>query len=325
MSKIKASILVNTYNHEKYINECLASCLKQDFPSEEYQVIVVDDGSTDDTLTRLKKYEGKIQIFSKSNSGQSHSINTGIEKSKGEILLFLDGDDFIHKSRVNNIVENFDKDPDLGIILNNREVVFEDEAYKYKSIYLKNDFNYSHLKLSPSTKNFIKALNHSYITSTISIKKSAIKKIFPLPVKGKFCSDLFLMSACLYSSFLFINSNLTFYRYHNNNLFLSDKKDVKEVIRAKKIFWDEIIKRSKTKGEDYDILTKRKKIELKDLYLDFLAIKKKVSRIQYILFKQRFQKLSIKSILVVLVFGPYNALKIKESYLKYKYSFFNKQ
>lgn len=90
---MKYSFLVAAYNVEKYIKECLDSILSQN-KALDYEVVVVNDGSTDKTLEILEKYPG-IKLISKANEGLSPTRNTLIENSSGEWIIFVDSDDYI--------------------------------------------------------------------------------------------------------------------------------------------------------------------------------------------------------------------------------------
>lgn len=93
------SIIIPVYNAEKYICDCLDSCLKQDIPMNEYEIICVDDCSTDGSLDILHNYEKKhknIYVISFSeNRGVSASRNAGLEQMHGDYCIFLDADDFL--------------------------------------------------------------------------------------------------------------------------------------------------------------------------------------------------------------------------------------
>ncbi|MBE6024850.1 MAG: glycosyltransferase [Cellulosilyticum sp.] len=105
------SVIVPTYNVEKYISKCLDSIISQTY--ENIEIIVVNDGSTDNSLSIVEEYEKKdarIKVFSQKNQGLSAARNTGIDNSKGEYLLFIDSDDYIETNMIevleNNIREN---------------------------------------------------------------------------------------------------------------------------------------------------------------------------------------------------------------------------
>lgn len=85
------SVIIPAYNAEKFITETINSVLAQTYNNIE--IIVVDDGSTDSTIEKVKLFGDKVNIFSQPNSGVSKARNFAVEKSKGELLAFVDADD----------------------------------------------------------------------------------------------------------------------------------------------------------------------------------------------------------------------------------------
>ena len=103
---MKLSIILPVYNVEEYLEECLESLINQDY--QNYEIIAVNDGSKDNSLTILKKYEKKypklLKVYDKENGGLSSARNYGIEKSNGEYLFFVDSDDYILPNNKNDII-----------------------------------------------------------------------------------------------------------------------------------------------------------------------------------------------------------------------------
>lgn len=92
----KFSIVVPVYNTEKYLDKCLSSLVNQNY--NDYEVIVINDGSTDKSRNIMKKYEKEymcIKTFDKNNTGLSDTRNYGISLSKGEYIIFVDSDDYV--------------------------------------------------------------------------------------------------------------------------------------------------------------------------------------------------------------------------------------
>ena len=105
---VKLSVIVPVYNVEKYVSECLESLMNQDLSKDEYEVICVDDGSSDNSLEVLKEYEKKypnIRVYTQENSGVCVSRNRGIELAKGEYVWFNDSDDFIYPNCLKALYE----------------------------------------------------------------------------------------------------------------------------------------------------------------------------------------------------------------------------
>ena len=98
----KVSIIVPVYNGQDFINKCLNSLINQTYSNVE--IIVINDGSTDNSLDLLKKYNDKIILINKENSGVSDSRNLGLEKASGDYIMFCDIDDWYEKVTVEKAV-----------------------------------------------------------------------------------------------------------------------------------------------------------------------------------------------------------------------------
>lgn len=95
---MKLSIVIPVYNTEAYLARCLDSCLSQDIPAEDYEIVVVNDGSTDGSLAIAEKYasdHGNIRIVSQANAGLSCARNSGLKAACGDYVWFVDSDDYI--------------------------------------------------------------------------------------------------------------------------------------------------------------------------------------------------------------------------------------
>ena len=109
------SIIVPVYNTEKYVQSCLNSLIKQ--THEAIEIIVVNDGSNDESLARCKemaKKDSRIKIFTKTNGGLSDARNYGINKAEGKYLGFVDSDDYISENMYESLLS--------GITYNNADI-----------------------------------------------------------------------------------------------------------------------------------------------------------------------------------------------------------
>src|SRR6266436_367397 len=79
------TVLITTHNYGHFIEHAIDSVLSQDFPLEQVQILVVDDGSIDDTRDRVKKYGSRVEYFYKPNGGQASALNFGFAHARGEI------------------------------------------------------------------------------------------------------------------------------------------------------------------------------------------------------------------------------------------------
>ncbi|HMD41199.1 MAG TPA: glycosyltransferase [Candidatus Acidoferrum sp.] len=78
MAKPFVSVLIDTYNHERFIEKAIVSVLEQDFPAGEREILVVDDGSTDRTAEIVRKFGPHLKLLQKANGGQASAFNAGI-------------------------------------------------------------------------------------------------------------------------------------------------------------------------------------------------------------------------------------------------------
>jgi glycosyltransferase involved in cell wall biosynthesis len=92
MSRPLASILINNYSYARFLDETINSALSQNYPRKE--IIVVDDGSTDNSREIISRYGDRIIPIFKENGGQASAVNAGVARCHGDILCFLDSDDF---------------------------------------------------------------------------------------------------------------------------------------------------------------------------------------------------------------------------------------
>jgi len=97
-NRSKVSVVIPLYNQKQYVGEAIESILNQTYPNIE--IIVVNDGSTDNPFSELKKYEKDIILINQENRGLAGARNTGIRNSTGEYLQFLDADDFLHREKI---------------------------------------------------------------------------------------------------------------------------------------------------------------------------------------------------------------------------------
>lgn len=105
------SIIIPAYNVENYINKCLTSCINQNIPSGDYEIIIVEDRSTDNTLLLIKDFINQHQnycfklIEHKENKGLSCARNSGIEVAQGKYIWFVDSDDFISDNILQSLLQ----------------------------------------------------------------------------------------------------------------------------------------------------------------------------------------------------------------------------
>ena len=142
---MKFSIVVAAYNVAEYLNECVDSIANQDFDASNFEVILIDDGSTDQKTSKIcddlsDKYS-VVKVIHQENQGLSSARNTGIKNSQGEYILFVDGDDFwSNKDFLSNLSVQLKKNKSDVIIFPYSKYYGIDN---YKTTTLKTNFEYN--------------------------------------------------------------------------------------------------------------------------------------------------------------------------------------
>ncbi len=209
---VKVSVIIPTYNYEDFIWDAVDSVLNQSY--SDYELIVVDDGSTDNTAEKLKKYKGKIQYYYQKNQGPGAARNLGIKKSTGEYICFLDADDIFLPNKLEAQISliNHRGEMDLGLVYSDFLCIDE-----YNLSILK----YYKCKSFTSQSDALKYLYKSnYInTSTVMINKKCLEEIGLFNEKYRYLEDLdlWLRIGQTYK-FTYINKPLVKTRSHSNNL-----------------------------------------------------------------------------------------------------------
>ena len=122
----RLSLLVNNHDYGAFVGRALDSALAQRGPSAE--VIVVDDGSTDGSRAVLGGYRDRARVVEQQNAGQAAAINAGVRASRGEILCFLDADDWWAPGKAAAVAAAFDADPGAVLVYHRLQPVHADEA-----------------------------------------------------------------------------------------------------------------------------------------------------------------------------------------------------
>jgi glycosyltransferase involved in cell wall biosynthesis len=210
------TVLIDTYNYGRFIEEAIDSVLLQDFPMEQVQVLVVDDGSTDDTAERVKKYGSRIEYFYKTNGGQASSLNAGFTRARGKIVVLLDADDYFLQGKLRRVVEVFQDHPEAGLVYNGlRELHADtgrilDPEFQPVSGFLPNDLR--------------KLLTFcAYPTSCLAFRRQAVERVLPIPESLRLQADGYIELLCvLIAEVVAIPEVLSVYRIHGENLFHAD-------------------------------------------------------------------------------------------------------
>ena len=120
------SVVIPVYNQEKYVGKCIRSVLEQSF--QDFEVILVNDGSTDNSLRICQKYAKKdqrVKIIDKPNEGRTQARKDGVLLAHGEYVFFIDNDDYLEKNAFSTLVQLADT-YGLDLVAGNYNIVFDD-------------------------------------------------------------------------------------------------------------------------------------------------------------------------------------------------------
>src|SRR6202521_5030027 len=216
MSKPCVSVLIDTYNHERFIEQAITSVLDQDMSVADVEIIVLDDGSTDRTPEIVRKFEPRVRLLRKPNGGQASAFNAGIPECRGEIIAFLDGDDWWAPGKLRRVVEAMERDPEVGIIGHGVTEAFPDGRRHTELLREVSRFRLDSVeaaRIFRVRKNFLG-------TSRMTIRARLIPLLLPVPQDLWFEADEYLFTlAAASATALVLPEALTFYRIHDANLF----------------------------------------------------------------------------------------------------------
>ena len=165
----RITIITPSYNQGEYIEQTISSVLDQDYPDLEY--IVMDGGSTDQTLALLRKYEPKLIWVSEADRGQSHAINKGMQRATGEVIGYLNSDDQLMPGALLKVGRYFQDHPQAFWVTGKCRTVNDAEKDIRKPITL-----YKNFWLSTRSSAPLSVLNYVYQPATFW-RREAMEKV----------------------------------------------------------------------------------------------------------------------------------------------------
>jgi glycosyltransferase involved in cell wall biosynthesis len=229
MTETLVTVLIDTYNHERFIERAILGVLEQDMPLDGVEILVIDDGSTDRTPELIRRFEPRVQLLRKSNGGQGSAFNFGFAHARGEIIVMLDGDDWWEKEKLRLVLEAFRANPNVGAIGNG---LYEVDANGQRLYVNKPDRSYRLFFHSLEDGSRFPQLMSYMGTSRLAIRSSVLDRILPVPEELVIEADEYVATlAVAISGGLILDQPLTNYRYHSGNLYQYGKFDLEKARR----------------------------------------------------------------------------------------------
>ncbi|MDY6902411.1 MAG: glycosyltransferase, partial [Cyanobacteriota bacterium] len=202
------SVIIGNYNYGRFISEAIDSVLNQTYRN--FELIVVDDGSTDNSREVIESYGDKLTAIYQQNGGQSAAFNAGFVVSKGEIICFLDSDDYYYKQKLAKVVEAFKKNPDWVQISHGRTSIEADGTIIGRDPNFFNQGDVTQLLFNYGRYAWA-------ITSALSYRRWVLQKVLPIPKIFRAGDTYLTATVPFYGNIGSIREPLMFYRLHGNN------------------------------------------------------------------------------------------------------------
>ena len=225
----KISIVIAVYNISSYIERCLDSVIKQ--KGDDIEIIIVDDGSTDNSLDICKEYQKKdkrIKIFHQENKGLCSVRNIGLKESTGEYIWHIDGDDYIEDNSIDIIRKYLDK---YDIICFNYYKFFDEKLHKIK---MKDIKCYDNI-----CDKYI--LSYPAVWNKVIKREVLEKELFP---EANTYNDIYVIPALVKQTrrIIFIDDYLYYYIYRKGSLSNSRKFNLNDLIKCLDNVYDKVEK-----------------------------------------------------------------------------------
>jgi glycosyltransferase involved in cell wall biosynthesis len=211
------SVLIDTYNYGQYIEEAVRSALQQAFPAEQREILVVDDGSTDDTEKRLEKFGDSIRYLKKTNGGQASAFNFGVQHAHGEFIALLDADDVWLPNKLSRMHQAFLNQPDVGMAYH--------RLYQWNDAgELSTEGHFIAVSGRVPDSRFSLLCYPMMQTSSLVFRRQAMQDLLPVPEVLRTQADAYLTALIIFiCPVVGVDEYLAKYRIHGGNLFHGDR------------------------------------------------------------------------------------------------------
>jgi glycosyltransferase involved in cell wall biosynthesis len=216
------SIIMPVYNSARYLSEAIESCLDQTY--RKFELIIIDDGSNDDSKEIIefywRKYPDKIKVhFFQKNQGAAAARNKGIKMARGDYLVFADSDDIQDKERIQQIIESIKRDK-VDMVFNNCLMIDENGQSLGKDLGFPEILN--------NSNGLLLSLQRNYFWTSLATVKNDRLVYFDESLMRSEDYDLFLKLLFHGWKFTFIKEPLVKYRIHSGN----DSSDYEKARKA---------------------------------------------------------------------------------------------
>jgi glycosyltransferase involved in cell wall biosynthesis len=227
----RITALINAYNYGRFVGEAIESVLAQDVARSEMEVLVIDDGSTDDTAAQVAKFGDRVRYVRKENGGQASALNVGFALARGEIISLLDADDVWMPQKVQRVVEVLEKHPEAGMVYHAALIWEMDQGACYEDTHLRSISG----NIASSLADLLQYRGCN--TSGLTFRRPALEGLLPIPERLRLYADSYLMYLIIFlTPVVMVDEYLLKYRVHSqNNATLQDADSGRRQRRAEAI------------------------------------------------------------------------------------------
>lgn len=227
--------LVNTYNYGHFVGEAIESVVQQDFPLERLEILVVDDGSTDDTRDVVARFGNRVRYLHKPNGGQASAFNRGLQEAHGEFIALLDADDKWHATKIRRVMQEFERHPEAGMVYHPFRYWDEGTGKQW------DDPSFPGVSGNvPQIKDGL--LRYGDVsTSGMVLRRTAWEKLAPIPEELTILADSYLAYLIIFvAPVVAIAECLTTMRLHDRNNFNFEATDRSRLERRHRCWSDAV-------------------------------------------------------------------------------------
>jgi glycosyltransferase involved in cell wall biosynthesis len=220
--------LIDTFNHERYIEQAVVSVIEQGLSPSELEIVVVDDGSTDNTPSIIQKFLPRVKHLRKKNGGQASAFNAGFSEAQGQLVALLDGDDWWAKGKLATVVDAFEQTPEVSAVSHGYYEIHEKEGET--RFCGPREAEVLHLGTLQAAR-LAREHWHFLQPSALTVQRKVLERVMPIPEALVFTADGPIATASMALGVRVLAQPLSYYRFHSSNLNAVDEQDMAKMRR----------------------------------------------------------------------------------------------
>ncbi|HMJ33100.1 MAG TPA: glycosyltransferase [Baekduia sp.] len=228
----RVTVVVSAYNLARFLPAGLDSALAQDWPADALEIVVVDDGSTDETPQVLARYAGRITTVRQPNAGLVAAVDRGLAEATGDYIALLDADDEWPADRVRRQVEFLQANPAVGLVHGDMEVIDADGAVITPSFFADRGYQ-------PTSGRVLgRLLAGNFISGGASMFRAALlPALLPIPTDAAYPDWWLAANVAAIAEIAHLPGVFNRYRFHGANMGLGASPERIDVTLAQEIPW----------------------------------------------------------------------------------------